>query len=57
MNRRNRFLIGLLSAAITFGTLAALAGPMHWQRRGWHRGYYHHGCYDEARQQNYPTNQ
>lgn len=44
MKRQNRFLIGLLSASITFSVLYASFGTDHWRRGYWHHGhgYYHH---------------
>jgi len=36
MNRRNRFLIGLAAAAITFGALMATVGPQRFARYSQH---------------------
>ena len=45
MRRRNRFLIGLAAAAITFSSLFVFVGPGYWQSR-YDRPYgHHHGCY------------
>lgn len=38
MERRNRFLIGLTAALITFGSLMAFVGPKHFH----HPGRFHH---------------
>jgi len=38
MNRRNRFLIGLAAAAITFGTLMATVGPQRFTQYRQHCG-------------------
>lgn len=51
MKYRNRFIIGLLSAAITFATLTAFIGPARW-RHG-----YHHGCYYERSYHHHSSNQ
>lgn len=45
MKRRNRFLIGMAAAAITFGSLFAFVGPDHWAYR--HHHAYGHGCHHE----------
>ena len=47
MKRRSRFLIGLISAVITFGILSLTVGTDHWKRYNHHRhGYYHHDHHD-----------
>lgn len=45
MNRRNRFIVALLSASLTFSAFAFTVGTDHWKYRGWHR--HHHGCYHD----------
>lgn len=34
MKRRTRFLIGMVAAALTFGTLMATVGPRHFNHHG-----------------------
>ncbi len=43
MKKRDRFLVALLSAGISFSTFAFTVGTDHWDRYEWHE--YHHGCY------------
>lgn len=48
MNYRNRFLIGLAAAAITFTSLMAFVGPQRFaQHRKYHYGYERH-CSEKA---------
>ncbi len=59
MKRRNRFLVGLAAAAITYGSLFAFVGPEYWQNRyhhyhGYHHGH-HHGCYSDEAPQSTPN--
>ncbi|MBN8681300.1 MAG: hypothetical protein J0L99_01545 [Chitinophagales bacterium] len=48
MQFRNRLLIGIAAAAITFGTLFAFFGPQYYghlrQRHAQHGWHGHHGC-------------
>ncbi|MEP1096957.1 MAG: hypothetical protein ABJG78_17700 [Cyclobacteriaceae bacterium] len=46
MKRRNRFLVALLSAGITFSAFTFMVGTDHWNQRGWHR--HHHECYHRS---------
>jgi len=55
MKRGSRFLIGFASAALTFGSLFAFAGPEHFNKHcgrwghGYHHNYYHnHSCSDSG---------
>ena len=43
MRRGSRFLIGLATAAITFGTLMFTLGQDQFNKYGYR---HHHGCYD-----------
>lgn len=43
MKRNTKFLAFLLSAAVTFGSLFALAGPQQFGKYG-HRGFHHQAC-------------
>ena len=45
MNRRNRFLITLLSAGLTFSLLYFSVGTEHWKYRRHH--WHHHDCYHD----------
>jgi hypothetical protein len=40
MKRSSSLLIGIVAAAITFGSLYAIAGPRYFERRGFHN----YGC-------------
>jgi hypothetical protein len=46
MKRKNRFLIGLISAAITFSSLLIILGPKHIERHACH-----HSCNHQAVEQ------
>ena len=39
MRRGSSFLIGLLAAAVTFGSLTAFIGPRHFGYRGYYSNY------------------
>lgn len=51
MKPRNKFLIGFLTAALTFGGLWATLGPRHCPNGGHYRNHcygHDHGCYNQG---------
>jgi hypothetical protein len=49
MRRRSNLLIGIVAAAVTFGTLFAIAGPRNFARQGYYNYGYRCDMYNRDR--------
>ncbi len=49
MKRSSSFIIGIVAAAVTFGSLFAIAGPQYFARNGFYNGRYRCDMYNRDR--------